>query len=136
MHAFEAHFHSDRHQFNQKSRRAASHIELKVAEISVGSSYLLLCSIHVVVKIWYQFCNKLYSKVRRRTWALFIYPTKSYFFIRLQIFLHAGCNFLPSEELPPHAKMMSLVIDIYKFGQEIFTIGIFWIFLYEYIKTV
>ena len=39
MHAFEAHFHSDRHQFNQKSRRAASHIELKVAEISVGSSY-------------------------------------------------------------------------------------------------
>ena len=39
MHAFEAHFHSDRHQFNQKSRRAASHIELKVAEILVGSSY-------------------------------------------------------------------------------------------------
>ena len=39
MHAFEAHFHSDRHQFNQKSRRAASHIELKVAEISVGLSY-------------------------------------------------------------------------------------------------
>jgi hypothetical protein len=22
----------------------------------------------------------------------------------MQIFLHAGCNFLPPEELPPHAK--------------------------------
>ena len=36
--------------------------------------------------------------------ALFISPANSDFFIRLQIFLHAGCNFLPPEELPPHAK--------------------------------
>ena len=36
--------------------------------------------------------------------ALFIYPAKSDFFVRLQIFLHAGCNILPPKELPPHAK--------------------------------
>ena len=29
---------------------------------------------------------------------------KVIFFVRLQIFLHAGCNFLPPEELTPHAK--------------------------------
>ena len=32
------------------------------------------------------------------------YPAKSDFFIRLQIFLYASYNFLPPEELPPHAK--------------------------------
>ena len=37
-------------------------------------------------------------------WALLIYPAKSNFFVRLQIFLHAGCNVLPPEELTPHAK--------------------------------
>ena len=51
--------------------------------------------------------------------ALFIYPVKKFFFVRLQIFLHAGCNFLPPEELTPHAKIMSVVIDVYKFGPEI-----------------
>ena len=39
-----------------------------------------------------------------RVWFLDKSPAKSYFFIRLQIFLHVGCNFLPPEELPPHAK--------------------------------
>ena len=29
---------------------------------------------------------------------------KVIFFVRLQIFLHAGCHFLPPEELPPNAK--------------------------------
>ena len=29
---------------------------------------------------------------------------KVIFFVRLQVFLHAGCNFLPPEELPPHTK--------------------------------
>ena len=47
--------------------------------------------------------------------ALFIYPAKSNFFVRLQIFLHAGCNFLPPEELTTHAIIMSVVIDVYKF---------------------
>ena len=36
--------------------------------------------------------------------ALFIYPTKSDIFVRLQVFLHAGYNFLPPKELPLHAK--------------------------------
>jgi hypothetical protein len=54
--------------------------------------------------------------------ALFIYPAKSDFFVRLQIFLHAGCNFLPPKKLPPHEKRMSVVIDVYKFGQEILII--------------
>ena len=36
--------------------------------------------------------------------ALFIYPAKSYFLVRLQIFPHAGCNILPPEELQSHAK--------------------------------
>ena len=44
----------------------------------------------------------------------------------MQIFLHVVCNFLPPEELPPHEKkVMSAVIEVYKFGQKIFTIGIF-----------
>ena len=37
-------------------------------------------------------------------WALFIYPAKSNIFVGLQIFLHAGCDFLPPEELTPNAK--------------------------------
>ena len=64
--------------------------------------------------------------------AHFIYPAKSYFFVRLQIFLHGGCNFLPPLELPSHTKDDVVIesittnnIDVYKFGQEIFTIGIF-----------
>ena len=36
----------------------------------------------------------------------------------------------------PIQKMMSVVIDVYKFGQEIFIIGIFWKFLYKYLKTI
>ena len=32
------------------------------------------------------------------------YPAKSEFFVRLQIFLLDGFNFLPSEEIPSHAK--------------------------------
>ena len=39
-----------------------------------------------------------------RVWFLDKSPAKSYFFIRLQIFLHVGCSFLPPEELPPHTK--------------------------------
>ena len=38
------------------------------------------------------FNSSSYSRVHIR--ALFIYPAKSNFFVRLQIFLHAGCNFL------------------------------------------
>ena len=70
-----------------------------------------------------------------RVWFLDKSPAKSYFFIRLQIFLHVGCNFLPPEELSPHAKNDECGIDVYKFGQEIFAIGIFWKFLYKYLKT-
>ena len=33
-------------------------------------------------------------------------------------------------------KMMSVVINVCKFGQEIITIGIFWKFLYKYQKTI
>ena len=36
----------------------------------------------------------------------------------------------------PMQKIMIVVIDVYKFGQEIFTIGIFWNFLYKYLKTI
>jgi hypothetical protein len=31
---------------------------------------------------------------------------------------------------------MSVVIDVYIFGQEIFSIGIFWKFLYKYLKSI
>ena len=40
------------------------------------------------------------------------------------LFVHADCNFLPPEKLRSCAKMMSLVFAIYKFGREIFIIGI------------
>jgi hypothetical protein len=33
-------------------------------------------------------------------------------------------------------KIISVVIDIYKFGRETFTIGIFWKFLFKYLKTI
>jgi hypothetical protein len=34
----------------------------------------------------------------------FYLPCKKLIFVRLQILLHAGCNFLQPEELSPHAK--------------------------------
>ena len=49
-------------------------------------------------------------------------------------FLHARCNFLPAEELPPNYH--PTVVNVYKFGQEIFTIGTFWNFLKKYPKKV
>ena len=36
--------------------------------------------------------------------SLFYLPCKKCFFVKLQIFLHAGFNFLAPEELPSHAK--------------------------------
>ena len=73
----------------------------------------------------------------RYSLAFFIYTAKSDFFFRLQIFLHAGCNFLPSKKLPPFAKNDERGnIDIHKFGQEFYIIGIFWKFLYKYLKTI
>ena len=45
--------------------------------------------------------------------ALFIYPAKSNFFVRLQIFRYAGCNFLPPEELTPMQKIMSALLCVY-----------------------
>ena len=33
-------------------------------------------------------------------------------------------------------KMFCVVIDVYKFGQKVFTIGIFWKILYKYLKTI
>jgi hypothetical protein len=70
------------------------------------------------------------SSLMVRSVVLFTYAAKSYFSIRLQIFLQAGCNFLPAEKLPPHAKNDECGFDVYKFGQEIFTIGTFCNFLY------
>ena len=46
----------------------------------------------------------VFTRLGLQTTALFIYPGKSNLFVRLQIFLHAGCSFLPPEELTPHAK--------------------------------
>ena len=43
-------------------------------------------------------------QVSTYTSSPFICPAKSDFFVRLQIFLHAGCNFLHPKELAPHAK--------------------------------
>ena len=56
--------------------------------------------------IWAQAGNLLreWGQNMPNTLALFIYPAKSYFFVRLQMFLHNGCDFLPPEELLPHAK--------------------------------
>ena len=33
-------------------------------------------------------------------------------------------------------KLMNVVIDVYKFDQEIFIVGIFWKFLYKFLKPV
>ena len=41
-----------------------------------------------------------------------------------------------AEELSPIQKVMYVVIDVYKFGQEFFIIGIFWNFLYNYLKSI
>ena len=51
----------------------------------------------------------------------FIYPAKSYFFMAIIFYLLKNYN--------PSLRMISVVIDVYKFGQEIFKIGIFWKFL-------
>ena len=59
------------------------------------------------------------------TRTLFICPSKSEFFARLQIFLHAGCAFLHPEELEPPEKLMHRVIFVYNFVQKFFIIGDF-----------
>ena len=53
----------------------------------------------------------------------------NYFFMLAVIFCLLK-NYHPMQE------MMSSVIDVYQFGQEILTIGIFWIFLNKYIKKI
>ena len=68
--------------------------------------------------------------------TLFICPAKKYFFAWLQIFLNTGWDFLNPKELASNAKKKSVVIVVYKFGQEFFIIGIFWKFLYKYIRTI
>ena len=42
----------------------------------------------------------------------FYLPCKKLIFVRLQIFLHDGCNFLHPEELLPMQKVMSVVIGV------------------------
>ena len=70
------------------------------------------------------------SKILRQyTEGLFICLAKSYFFVRIQIFLHADWIFLHPQELALHSKNDSCDIGVYKFGQKFFIIGIFWIFL-------
>ena len=52
-----------------------------------------------------------------------------YFFILAAIFCLLK-NYNPMQ------KMVWVVIDVYKFVQKMFTIGIFWIFLYKYLKKI
>ena len=67
----------------------------------------------------------------------FYLPYKKLFFRHASNFLNACCKLLYPEELAPHAKYdESVVIGVYKFGQEFFIIGIFWNFLYKYLKTI
>ena len=66
----------------------------------------------------------------------FYLPCKNDFSIRLQIFLHAGWIFCLPKNYNPMQKMMSVVIDVYKFGQEIFSIGTFWYFLYNDLNRI
>ena len=69
-------------------------------------------------------------KAPLENYSPFYLPWKRYFFVRLQIFLHADFNFLDSAGLAPHAKKkMNMVIGVYKFGQDFIIIGIFWKFL-------
>ena len=58
-------------------------------------------------------------------------------FVQAAYILYAGSDFFHPEELAPHAKNNEcVVIDVYKFGQEFFIIGIFGKFLYKYLKTI
>ena len=57
----------------------------------------------------YIYCRAQYTIqggiiIRSHQSPLYLPCQKWFFFARLQIFLHASCNFLPPEELPPHAK--------------------------------
>ena len=65
-------------------------------------------AIKIIISIHFSSLKKLslcdFFLCRGTSIALFIYPVKSNFFVRLQIFLYAGCNFLPPEELTPNAK--------------------------------
>ena len=44
--------------------------------------------------------------------------------------------FYTLKNLQPMQKIMSVVIGVHKFGQKFFIIGIFWKFLYKYLKTI
>ena len=69
--------------------------------------------------------------------AIFDIINNIQFFAGLQIFFHAGFDFFfYSAKLAPHVKMMCVVIDSYKICPEFFVIGIFWKFLYKYLKTI
>ena len=71
------------------------------------------------------------------TRALFILPAKSNFSVRLQIFLHAlNVIFCPLKNYHTIQKIMSVIVDVYKFDKEIFTIGTFLNFLYKYLETI
>ena len=64
--------------------------------------------------------------------ALFIYSFSS----GCQYFFMLAVIFCLLKNYHPMQKMMSVVIDVYRFGQEIFTIGIFWKCLYKSQKTI
>ena len=70
------------------------------------------------------------------TGTLFICPTKSYFFDGLQIFLHAGCDFLHPEELAPHAKKHAFGYWNLQIWSRILHNWHFWKFLYKYLKII
>ena len=104
-----------------------------IVTLSVALTFCVLSATIVVVACFKKYQVGIKSRI-------FYLPCKKCFFFcffaGLQIFLHAGCDFLHPEELPPHAKTNECVHEVYKFGQEFFTIGIFRKFLYKYLKTI
>ena len=74
--------------------------------------------------------------VTDETGTFFICPAKSDFIISLQIFLYAVCIFFCTlNNFYSMKNMMSVVIGVYKLGQECLIIDIVWKILFKYSKT-
>ena len=82
------------------------------------------------------FPYRVKSHIAVRKQSPFYIPCKKWFFSSgCKYFLMLAVIFCLLKNYHPIQNMMSVVIDVYKFGQEIFIIGIFWKFLYQFLKN-
>ena len=64
------------------------------------------------------------------------YLQKVIFLSDCKYFFNLNVIFCPLKNYHTIQKVTSVIIDVYKFGQEIFTIGSFLIFLYKYLEMI